>query len=74
VDDEPIMAVVLVTDKNKGDTEYLVTYSYKSVKAWLVKTTVWCLLNNETLTIRRATEHDLKTRRKFKPDFVGVAA
>jgi hypothetical protein len=65
-----LMVVVVVSpgrDGERHDLEYLVNYSDWPVKDWLTKTTVWAATNSRTLTLRGATDDDLRSRRQFRP-------
>lgn len=72
---DALMAVVTVHGKTEetrvGNTarEYLVNYSDSSVKDWLTRTTVWCLANGSKMSLRGATDHDVATRRVFRPPY-----
>jgi len=59
--------VEIIDPEEKVEREFLVNYSDHETKLWLTKTLIWCLTNDRMMTVERATEEDIKTRRLFTP-------
>jgi hypothetical protein len=62
-----IVVVEVVPGVEGKNNVYMVNYSKGTIKEWLVKTTVWAVLNGHKLVFRAPTQQDLDSRWLFKP-------
>jgi hypothetical protein len=62
-----IVVVEVVPGVEGKNNVYMVNYTKGSIKEWLVKTTVWAILNGHKLEFRPPTQEDLDKRWLFRP-------
>lgn len=62
-----ILVVEVVPGVEGKNNTYLVNYSKGSIKDWLVKTTVWAIVNGHRIEMRPPTRQDLDERWMFRP-------